>query len=304
MGESNSRRDRRHHARQSRSGFTLVELLVVIGIIAILIGILLPSLNSARKSAYKVKCLSNLRQLGDAFKLYQVDHKGYWPAAWNKWSAPANPTGAGDKRWHDYIGKYAVGGLIGKQEVNFNGTQDKTKEPQIWTEPIYHGDNAIWGCPAWNRISTDAAGAISGWDIVFHPGYMMNWYPFAPNDISGGVVPRSKRCGSVLVNADTPPSCFMPQGFFKYTQWTRQADRALLFESVVGHNFTTLTWPYQADGSDFPKMPTLNFSIDFNRHGKRGTGNKPSDVSLNVLYCDGHANTVSCRDAFRAIRFN
>src|SRR3954469_9360512 len=84
----------------ARRGFTLVELLVVIGIIAVLISVLLPVLGSARKSAYKVKCLSNLRQLSDGYKLYQVDAKGWWPAAWNSWVAPANPTGKGDKRWH------------------------------------------------------------------------------------------------------------------------------------------------------------------------------------------------------------
>jgi prepilin-type N-terminal cleavage/methylation domain-containing protein/prepilin-type processing-associated H-X9-DG protein len=73
-----------------KKGFTLVELLVVIGIISILIAMLLPALNKAREAAKSVQCMSNLRQVAMALISYTNENRGFFPPA-----SPLRPDGNG-----------------------------------------------------------------------------------------------------------------------------------------------------------------------------------------------------------------
>jgi prepilin-type N-terminal cleavage/methylation domain-containing protein/prepilin-type processing-associated H-X9-DG protein len=106
---------------RGKRGFTLVELLVVIGIIALLVGILLPALNRARQSANSVWCLSNLRQMGTAIHMYAGAHKDRLPLAYWNGDADTN-TGAdnGATDWAWLILPYVKGGVAG----TYNGGGD------------------------------------------------------------------------------------------------------------------------------------------------------------------------------------
>jgi prepilin-type N-terminal cleavage/methylation domain-containing protein/prepilin-type processing-associated H-X9-DG protein len=267
-----------------RRAFTLVELLVVIGIIAVLIGVLLPALQSAKKQAARVKCLSNLRQIGNAFNMYSGDNKGYWPMAIHQWT---DSGGNKDKRWPHYISRY----VYQKQDINWDGTA-----------PNAHGqikdtDNVLWGCPSWDRV-----GWVSGAPTInsdFHNGYSMNIYTFTPAPVTliGQYTNWVYRTLSGTTSQTTG-------WYYKQTQWTRSGERCLVYDSVHVNTSVSASWPWWGSGS-MPATPdALVFTPDFNRHGKKARGNGENDKTISMLFCDGHADVVSAREASRAIRFN
>jgi prepilin-type processing-associated H-X9-DG protein len=89
--------------RRRTAAFTLVELLVVIGIIAMLVAILLPALNKARQQAQLVQCLSNLRQIGLAMHAHANEHCNHFPLAAEIWGASdATPQALGDPGMKNY----------------------------------------------------------------------------------------------------------------------------------------------------------------------------------------------------------
>jgi prepilin-type N-terminal cleavage/methylation domain-containing protein len=133
----------------TRRGFTLIELLVVISIIALLVGILLPALGAARRSAQRLQDLSNLRQFNIAHTTRAVDNKGVLPqAATTFGTTPRNVPVSG---WYAYDlfkeMRDAYGlplesfGCISYDEITEDQVTAASVDPQnkIWINWMYYG---------------------------------------------------------------------------------------------------------------------------------------------------------------------
>ncbi|MFN4241957.1 MAG: type II secretion system protein [Tepidisphaerales bacterium] len=312
-----------------RGGFTLVELLVVIGIIAVLISILLPTLGAARRQAQTASCLSSLRQWGSFFQFYANDNDGWWPMARHAYppnastpDVPGNRTR--EKRWHDFLGPYYNGGRL----VNWDGSglaspASNPNEPnslgsvQDTVVSLASKNNVLRGCPSWDRRISYRVLAPPNYQLStlqgdLFIGYSMNIYPFAPDPIrapSGTTYPppEGQYVNWIIRTNDGTGSSAANWGWYtKQSQWKRPHERALIYDAVHPNTSVTPAVPWwTAFGWDrMPPVPDIvSFTIDFNRHGRAPIGNRYTDKSVNVLFADGHAETVSCKEAHRAIRF-
>ena len=122
------------------NGFTLIELMVVIAIIALLMGILLPSLNRARRQAKKITCISNMRQMGVALQAYLMDSENRLPPSSCYLSDP-------NQYWLKILTRYTGEKLL------FRCPSDKAKNFVDWDLQLdEQPDDSRWSSFALNGL--------------------------------------------------------------------------------------------------------------------------------------------------------
>ena len=122
---------------QRRSGFTLVELLVVIGIIAILAGMLMPAMSRAKQKANRIACLNNIRQVGLSATLYAGDHDGEYPRRLhltNAWMFALKP----------YYGNTSLTNNATSKEGNSRILKCPSDRWLEWRSYLINGFNDYW----------------------------------------------------------------------------------------------------------------------------------------------------------------
>jgi prepilin-type N-terminal cleavage/methylation domain-containing protein/prepilin-type processing-associated H-X9-DG protein len=295
MGIVHIVRDDSFRHRAATRGFTLVELLVVIGIIAVLISLLLPSLNRARESARQVQCLSNLQQLSNATIAYCNENKGAYPGR----------AGQGADSWFNADPKRHWGWIAWRRKVDeFTGIQstepvdlnisysalapflgvkvfdhNPTNNPALYAAA--HNVNPdlerVYRCPSDNLEQRIAyAGDNNGGRGLYRFSYSMSVF-------FGNKAPDAT--GTILLG----------KKHMNMSRLRRASDKIIYIDesekSLNNGEYNPLVTLARADD------PSKDYSAIAERHEVKSKRNS-QDARGNVGFADGHAELFSRKDAF------
>jgi prepilin-type N-terminal cleavage/methylation domain-containing protein len=173
-----------------RRGFTLVELLVVIGIISVLIGILLPTLNKAREASKRTVCLSNLRELANCFRIYATTYKDYCPIGFMdqksfNWYCYWNNGGSVHPRWSSW-GLLWEANILKDAKYFYCPSEERSRYTYQPNPPGGYSENP------WPPIPTATSGGHTALGFNCRPEVC--WPANARSDKSGGWNPADKLC--------------------------------------------------------------------------------------------------------------
>lgn len=279
-----------------KKGFTLVELLVVIGIIALLISILLPVLDKVREKARQISCLSNLKQISQATIMYCNDNRGYYPgragqgaergerpdlnpesySGWIAWRRAVDPiTGVpATSVWNQNITHSALTKYLGHKTLSHSTPQEANE--------IDKNLEALYRCPSDNlgkRIAFVAD--LNGGRGIYRYSYSMN--VLFGNKAYGGT--------KLLLNAP----------YRKINQVKRPSEIIIYIDeseqSINNGEFNPTVPLSEAD------LASKDYTAVAERHEIKNKRNS-QDARGNVAFADGHAGFISRQEVFKRQYFD
>jgi prepilin-type N-terminal cleavage/methylation domain-containing protein/prepilin-type processing-associated H-X9-DG protein len=254
--------------KDSSAGFTLVELLVVMGIISVLIGMLLPALSRAMVAARKVQCMSNMRQVFMEIEMYANGNKG--------WLFPMGPD-----EYNAALGKKTPS-TLGYPPRDHTVPPDGTAD--VWTMIMFNRfDPAIMICPTdiANFPDCDKDGNFEIADVLDTAGNVVKpnwnepvkhfWHSYVLNQHLANYKVKVSDGGSKL-------------------NWRPQSEVILMGEKYLTEWDYFMEPPKTTDGvSDFDRL------IDLYKHGMNrqtgADGKAKAGPTSNYLYLDGHVDS-------------
>lgn len=242
--------------------FTLIELLVVISIIALLIGILLPALGAARKTAITIQCASRMRQLGIATIAYSVDNNGKFPM---------NVITNSDNQQHYWYIKKVLGPYLPPEELT-----------RAASDPNASIGGSVMRCPG-DIDEAARSYVINGWSS--------SGYPLVDAGLAGGLYAPA---GAGEFFTDTLRETTKTILFSEiHSVWGPAGDEGLYW---AGSYFGTFGSPYERfvkqgfSGGRFAGNPCES-AIDWSRHG--GDDELVAKGRANFGFVDGHVSIYS-----------
>ncbi|HEX3355444.1 MAG TPA: type II secretion system protein [Tepidisphaeraceae bacterium] len=298
---------------KSGSAFTLVELLVVIGIIAVLVGILLPALNRARLAASSLACQANLHQIGQGLIIYTGQYKGMLPPGYYDIVPPIPPGTQTVVRWVDLL----QGVMSSKYGYNstdaFNTNSSAAALRKVFVCPEGPNDDML-------------AGKVFACSYLSHPRLMpqlaspnalstLPWVNVDPYPGSTGPkhtynISRVKRSSEIAVIWDAPliysppPPGDPTAGGWMINQGlpvANQIDKQRYFSgSLANSTFLTDNYSKISPPDSFTPNSPIDFKVAFNlADNNQDNGlcyqtarfRHMKNTVLNALMCDGHVES-------------
>jgi prepilin-type N-terminal cleavage/methylation domain-containing protein/prepilin-type processing-associated H-X9-DG protein len=263
-----------------RAGFTLVELLVVIGIISVLVAILLPALNKARYNAILTDCASGQRQLATMFQMYAQNNHGYFPR-YDLW-------GGGQGNLSDLLG----GPVTGPAAVEAPPTSFNNVSSFYYNVCVrYKAPKDILFCPAGNPDKFDYI--FNNWNNSANPMQAISYGIWVPHICDGNATtppgllfppaPPYPTSGSNVIVLDKPNP---------FTGPTHMGDKINGYNVSINNPIITdpvYLWTSGINGVsnpltvNFTRLEERFYQADYGGHFRNGKLD-----SINVAYADGH----------------